>query len=102
MVPDEKDWTKISEGRAERPWWSPDGNLLYSLDRRDGNECIWAQTLDPATKRPKGEAFAVQHFHEARLQEKDPLSFGPAIVPDGLIFSLLEMSRNVWIGELQK
>jgi len=47
--------------------WSPDGNLLYFLSDRDGFRCLWAQRLDPATKRPVASPFDVHHFHRTRL-----------------------------------
>jgi Tol biopolymer transport system component len=98
---EEKDWIRVSEDGDDRPWWSPDGNLLYVVSRRDGAQCIWAQRLDPATKRPVGEAFAVYHIHGARVKVTSfgLAAFGPAILPDGIIFGLDEETGNVWIGE---
>ncbi len=97
----EKDWMQVSADGDERPWWSPDGNLLYMVGNRDGTKCLWAQRLDHATKRPVGEAFAVYHIHGARLKVTSAglAAFGPAILPDGIIFSLDEQTGNVWIGE---
>jgi hypothetical protein len=48
-----------------------------------------------------GEAFAVYHIHGARLKVTSGglAFFGPAILPDGIIFSLDEQTGNVWIGE---
>ena len=53
----EAEWITVSTtaGANRRPWWSPDGNLLYFLSTRDNYQCIWAQHLDPVTKRPRGE-----------------------------------------------
>jgi Tol biopolymer transport system component/tRNA A-37 threonylcarbamoyl transferase component Bud32 len=98
---EEKEWIPVSEDRDDRPWWSPDGNLLYTVSLRDGASCIWAQRLDPLTKRPIGEAFAVHHIHGARVKVSSAglAYFGPAILPDGLIFSLDDESGNVWIAE---
>jgi len=99
----ENDWIPISDSRDTRPWWSPDGNLLYMGSQRDGFQCIWAQPLDPATKRPKGEAFAIQHVHGVRMG-LDPAhqNFGPAPLPDRLIFGVWELTGNVWVGEPQR
>jgi dipeptidyl aminopeptidase/acylaminoacyl peptidase len=100
----EKDWILVNTGSDQRPWWSPDGNLLYTVSSRDGVRCIWAQRLNPTTKRPQGQPFAVHHLHGARVKVASDLlaGFGPAILPDGLIFSLNDLSANVWIGEPQK
>ena len=88
-------------GRNGRPWWSPDGGLLYLLSERDGFSCVWAQRLEPATKKLKGEPFAVLHFHEARrsLHGQPQVGFGPAISRDRLTFALPESSGNIWLAE---
>jgi eukaryotic-like serine/threonine-protein kinase len=98
---DEKEWILVSRDGDVRPWWSPDGNLLYMVSQRDGAQCIWAQRLDPATKRPVGEAFAVYHIHGARVKVTSSglAFFGPAILPDSIIFGLDEETGNVWIGD---
>ena len=43
--------------------WSPDGKSLYFTSGRDGYSCLWAQRIDVESRRPLGEAFAIQHFH---------------------------------------
>ena len=62
----EAEWITVTTaaGANSRPWWSPDGNLLYFLSSRDNYQCIWAQPLDSATKRPRGGPMAIYHFHE--------------------------------------
>ena len=62
------DGIPITDGKEidRQAYWSPDGNLLYYLSDRDGFRCIWAQSLNPATKHPEGEAFTVLHFHQGR------------------------------------
>ncbi|MBS1826760.1 MAG: serine/threonine-protein kinase [Acidobacteria bacterium] len=101
----ESEWITIAEypGRNTRPWWSPDGNLLYFLSMKDGYMDIWAHRLNPATKRPVGEAFAIVHFHETRKSPNatGAAAFGPAIGNNQIIFSLMEQSANVWIAEAQ-
>ena len=103
MVAGESEWIRVADsaGVNRRPWWSPDGNLLYWLSERDGFVCAWALRLEPATKKPKGDPFAVLHFHEARrsLAAVGLASFGPAITRDKLIFALPEYSGNIWIAE---
>ena len=48
-----------------------------------------------------GEAFAVYHVHGARLKVTSAglAAFGPAILPEAIIFSLDEETGNVWFGE---
>ncbi len=98
----EGEWiTVAAAGTNRRPWWSPDGNLLYFLSTRDSYQCIWAQPLDPATKRPRGEPMAVYHFHETRraLSIADGANFGPAVGGGRIVFALGEQSGNVWLAE---
>jgi eukaryotic-like serine/threonine-protein kinase len=98
----ESEWVKVADSGVQnrRPWWSPDGNLLYFISLLDGFRCIWAQPLDRLSKRPAGQPFAVHHFHSARIRPVDSLGvFGPAIVPDGIIFSLEDETANIWITE---
>ena len=65
----ESSWVPLTNGRTpdRNAVWAPDGTLVYFLSERDGFRCFWAQRLDAKTKRPEGEPFAVQHFHQARL-----------------------------------
>ena len=48
-IAEEQDWIRVSSDGDNRPWWSSDGNLLYTVSWRDGFLCIWAQKLDPGT-----------------------------------------------------
>lgn len=99
----EPEWISVAEypGRNSRPWWSPDGNLLYFLSLKDGYPDIWAQRLDPGTKRPVGEPFAIQHFHETRSAPDflGAAAFGPAIGKNEITFQLLEQTGNIWLAE---
>jgi dipeptidyl aminopeptidase/acylaminoacyl peptidase len=96
-------WTAITQGRSEdiEPAWSPNGSLLYFLSDRDGFRCIWARALDPGTKAPRGEPFAVQHFHSARRSLRRILGNGgfPGLhaVPGRLTFSFGELTGNIWL-----
>jgi Tol biopolymer transport system component len=99
----ESEWITVAAypGVNSRPWWSPDGNLLYFLSMKDNYPDIWAQRLDPVTKHTLGEAFAVYHFHETRKAPNilGAATFGPAIGKNQITFSLLEQSANIWIAE---
>ena len=103
-APPESEWIRVTDGQNldREPRWSPDGNVLYFTSERDGFRCIWAQRLDPATKRPAGEAFGVYHFHRARLASRAQnvgvigLSFGGGKA----VLSLEELTGNVWLAKL--
>jgi serine/threonine protein kinase len=95
---EERDWIPLSDD-ADITSWSPDGNLLYMLRQADGNLCLWAQRLDPSTKRTMGEPFPVHHIHTARINIVNHQAFGPAILPDGMIYGAREQTGNVWLVE---
>ena len=81
---------------------SPNGNLLYFLSDRDGYRCIWMQRLDPASKRPVGEAINVYHFHEPWLTSTNryaPTWVGLALARDRIVVALDEISGNIWMME---
>jgi hypothetical protein len=95
------EWIAITNGSAwdDKPRWAPDGNSLYFISERDGFRCFWRQPLDPVTRRPAGPAVAVVHFHQARLSlrnvELGPLAY--QVGPDKLVFSLGEITGNIWM-----
>jgi len=64
-----EDWVAITNGDAwvEAPAWSMDGSVLYYLSNRDEFMCVWGQSLDPDTKIPIGDEFAVVHAHSSSM-----------------------------------
>jgi serine/threonine protein kinase len=97
----ESQWIPITDGASwdDRPRWSPLGNVIYFISKRDGFECIWKQALDPASRRPVGPPLAVHHFHSTGLSMMhmglDRL--GLSVAADKLAFNLLELRGNVWM-----
>jgi hypothetical protein len=102
--PPQDQWIALSgPGTNSRPYWSPGGDLLYFTSTRDGSQCIWAQRLDPLTKRPVGDAFAVRHSHQAG----NPASSRQSIIQftvgaNRLVYSLQDVTGNLWSGETTK
>ena len=100
----EREWIPASEGRLGFPTgcWGPDANLVYLLSERDGFRCIWAQRLEPGSKRPRGAVFPVQHFHGAlsMMPIQDASTIGLRAARDRLFFSLVESTGNVWLGRI--
>jgi Tol biopolymer transport system component/predicted Ser/Thr protein kinase len=97
----ESQWIPITDGASwdDRPRWSPRGNAIYFISRRDGFECIWKQALDPATGRPAGPPVAVHHFHSTGLSIMHMGSerLGLSVAEDKLAFNLLALTGNLWM-----
>jgi serine/threonine protein kinase len=100
------DWIAATDGQALDvfPHWSPGERLLYFSSSRDGAQCIWAQGLDPATKRPVGPPFAVLHFHRARRSLANmPLPmFEMSIGRDKIVFDIGETTGNIWMAKVER
>ena len=98
------EWIAVTGGTSvERdPAWSPGGGLVYFLSERDGFRCIWARRLD-RSMQPTGPEFAVKHLHSARLSLMNVGTQGDRIglsaVPGRLIFSVGELTGNIWLEE---
>ncbi len=95
-----QNWILVSDehGWADKPRWSPDGNILYFLSDRDGFRCIWAQRLDPKTKQPSRPPSPIYHFHRSRLSAMNVgsglLEFD--IAGDKIVMNLGELTGNIW------
>jgi Tol biopolymer transport system component/predicted Ser/Thr protein kinase len=97
--PERSEWIDIanSTDAFAYPSWSPDGNLLYFGSARDGNTCLWAQRLDPSTKRPHGAAFPVYHFHKPTEEVDSPSATNPLpLGAAGAVVSITERNSGLW------
>jgi eukaryotic-like serine/threonine-protein kinase len=93
----ESAWITIAEaGVGINDWanWSPDGRTLYFTSAIDGHNCMWGQRLDGSSRRPVGEAFAVQHLH-GRLAFQQEGGWSAASDRIGLV--LAEATGNIWV-----
>jgi serine/threonine protein kinase/Tol biopolymer transport system component len=99
----EQEWTTVSQD-ADAPNWSPDASLLYFWSDRDGSPCLWAQRLDPATKRPIGAPIGIQHFHGKALSWKNLYLGAPdiAVARDKVVFNLGEHTGNIWMTPVSR
>ncbi len=97
------DWVQISEPGtfADKPRWSPSGELLYHTSDRDGFLCIYARRLDPETKQPRGELIEIYHSHDARLSIANVglPSLEIDVARDKIIFGMAELTGNIWMME---
>ena len=65
-VAGEKDWIAVTDD-GDAPAWSPDATFCISGPIATALPCLWAQRLDPSTKRPIGTPLSIQHFHSRGL-----------------------------------
>ncbi len=77
------------------PEWSRNGKLLYFLSDRDGFSCLWAVTLDLATKKPLGKPFALKHFHGNPQHYMNFPTY--SVGPDRIVISLEEVRSDLWM-----
>ena len=99
------EWIPITDGKQldRDPKWSLDGNVLYFLADRDGARGIYAQRLDPVTKRPVGPQFEVKMFRSTRrsmMYFENTGQSAPAVARDKIVFPLGEMTGNIWMTQL--
>jgi hypothetical protein len=92
---------RVDLGEGAFGQWAPSGNRIHFLRDHQGSRCLYTLALDPAAKRPAGEATPVLHFHSAwRFPlQLDPGSFRLLVPPDKLLFSLGETQSNLWFAE---
>jgi hypothetical protein len=99
----EQEWSVVVDGSDfdRQPVWSPAGDRLYFQSDRDGLRCIWAQRVDPATRRPLAAPFAVQHLHQFRynLNDVDPAAIGLSLAGNSMFYASFELQSNVWLAE---
>ena len=94
----EQQWVRITgDSFNYKPFWSPDGTLLYYYSTQDNFSCLYARRLDAASKRPQGDAFAVGHFHDVRLATGAWVGYGMAA--ERLYLPMLSVRSNVWLAE---
>ena len=65
--------------------------------------CLWAQRLDPTTKRPEGPPYAVYHVHGTRLSmaNMDLTYLDLSVARDKVVFNMSELTGNVWLAKLE-
>jgi dipeptidyl aminopeptidase/acylaminoacyl peptidase len=102
----ESEWIVVTDGSRKdfKARWSPDGNLLYFVSQRDGFRCLWAQRLDPTTKRPLGPSFEVFPSHKARLSlmNVDVTALEFSVAREKIVFNLGELTGNIWMAKFDE
>ena len=98
-----EEWIAVTDGSSydNEQRWAPDGNAIYVLSDRDGFRCVWAQPLDPSSKRPTGEAIEVYHFGRAQLSPLPlrPTDVGLSVARNKFAITLSRTTGNIWMLE---
>jgi serine/threonine protein kinase/Tol biopolymer transport system component len=104
--PQQKNWLPVTDGSAFDAYaeWSPSGNFLYFVSDRDGFRCVWAQRLDPATKRLAGSAIPIYHSHTSRrsLLNVAVNSLEISVARDKIAVPMGELTGNIWMTKLPR
>ena len=100
-------WVQLTSGEYhdDKAQFSPDGNTMYFTSNRDGSTCLWAQRLDPKTKRPVGAPFAIQHFHgNQRIYRGISWSnhMEVSVAKDKIVTNLDEFHTDIWMMQLER
>jgi Tol biopolymer transport system component/DNA-binding winged helix-turn-helix (wHTH) protein len=104
----EADWIAVTDGQynSDKPQFSPDGNTVYFTSTRDGYLCVWAQKLDPETKRPLGNPIAYEHFHnfaqrDAVLREDIGWDSDLSVARDKMTINLPQVHYEIWMTQVK-
>ena len=77
-----------------------------SIQGNDGYLFVWAQRLDPATKRPVGEPVAYEHFHNAvglgGSYEGSMKNSNLSVSRDKMVINLPQFSNNIWMARIEE
>lgn len=106
IAANEAEWIAITDGTQSDggPQFSPNGDTAFFISKRDGYDCIWAQRLDLATKRPIGKAFGVQHFHDASQKDLDGYWNGDdsdlSVSRNKMLVNLVQWHVGIWMTRI--
>jgi len=98
-------WIKVAEERFHLSLhWAPDGASVYYWQVRDGSRSLWGQRLNPRTKQPVGQPFAVLHRHMYQAYPVNGGTLAVAGTPDHLVFAmtLSDNLADLWRVNFQK
>lgn len=104
-LPPQSTWHAVP---AELASWSADGTLVWGWTDHDGvaGSGIWAQRLNPVTKRPDGALFPVMRHRLPVTGRASPpaagshtsLTSGSSIRRETIVVTLAERTGNIWMA----
>jgi Tol biopolymer transport system component len=99
-------WLPITDARvfADKPHWSPDGQIVLFVSDRSGWLNVWAQPFDRRAGKPSDPAFQVTSFDSERQMISSNLSdMDLAITRNQLLLPIAESTGQLWtLGHLNK
>jgi len=104
---EEKEWIAVTDGQHsdDKPQFSADGNTILFTSTRDGYLCIWAQRLNPITKHPVGQPFAVEHFHNSEgmygAMLDNQWNYDLSVARNKMLINLPEVQADVWMTQVR-
>ena len=107
VAAEEKAWIAVTDGQHsdDKPQFSADGNTILFTSTRDGYLCIWAQRLNPVTKHPVGQPFALEHFHNSEGAYGAMLDnqwyHDLTVARDKMLINLPEVHADVWMTQIR-
>ncbi len=87
-----------SDHFLSNPRWSPNGRFVYYLSERSGCCGLYAQKLDPQTKKPLGQARAVFFTQGEHVNLNFPRGLGFIdVAADKIVFAVDEITSNIFL-----
>jgi Tol biopolymer transport system component len=88
----------VSDHYLSNPRWSPNGRYVYYLSEKSGRCGLYAQKLDPRTKKPVGDAQAVFFSSGERINLNYPKGNGFIdVAADKIVFTVDEVAGNIFL-----
>jgi Tol biopolymer transport system component len=85
------------------PDWSPNGRYLYFISEKNDHASVFAQELDPQTKRTIGAAREVYFSQDSRFALNYPKGLGTiGVAVDKIVFMASEVEGNIYVATPKK
>ncbi|HJT71098.1 MAG TPA: winged helix-turn-helix domain-containing protein [Terriglobales bacterium] len=94
------DWLAITGDNhwADKPRWSPDGNLIYYVIEKDGFLNVWGIRFNTTTGKAVGAPFQITRFESPGLMLPSLIEASDiSLSRDKLVLDLQETSGSVWM-----
>jgi Tol biopolymer transport system component len=93
-------WVRITDGTRwdDKPYWSPDGKIIYFLTGRNGFFNVWGIHFDQAAGKPQGAPFAVTTLDNPNeMIPQFVHTVALALSQNRLALTVTQVSGNIWV-----